>query len=190
MYCDAIKFNETILQPILTLGELCSLKVKRHSSPHNYGLSVLASTSLCVWVVSWVSYINTMNKSTESNNQQLSDTIKTVFHQQSSVFLTANNACSLFSTRDIFMPTDNNFKLYGRQTSSIIALCTFLVITAVYKTHLMHEDQRSFKCIIYIFIWGIRYVASLDFPPPEFQVTVPQFVAGKKNITEAWFTVY
>ena len=46
----------------------------------------------------------------------------------------------------------------------------------------MHEDQRSFKCIIYIFIRGIRYVASLDFPPPEFQVTVPQFVAGEKNI--------
>lgn len=54
----------------------------------------------------------------------------------------------------------------------------------------MHEDQRPFKCIIYIFIWGICYVASLDFPPPEFQVTVPEFVAGKKNIMEAWFTYY
>ena len=131
-----------------------------------------------------MSYINTMNKSTESGNQQLSDKIKAVFHQQSSVLLTANNACSLFSTTHIFISTDNNFKLYGIQTSSINAFYKFLVIITVYKTHLMHEDQRSFKCIIYIFICGIRYVASLDFPPPEFQVTVPQFVAGKKNIME------
>ena len=91
------------------MGEWYSLKVKHHYSPDNYGLSVLASTSPCVWVVGWVSYINAMNKSTESDNQQLSDKIKTVFHQQSSVFLTANNACSLFSTTDIFMSTVNNF---------------------------------------------------------------------------------
>jgi len=126
----------------------------------------------------------TINKPTQSGNQQLSDKIKAVFHQQSSVLLTANNACSLFSTTHIFISTDNNFKLYGIQTSSINAFYKFLVIITVYKTHLMHEDQRSFKCIIYIFICGIRYVASLDFPPPEFQVTVPQFVAGKKNIME------
>lgn len=149
-----------------------SLKVKHHYSPDNYGLSALASTLPCVWVVGWVSYI-TMNKSTESDNQQLSDKIKTAFHQQISAFLTANNACSLFSTTHIFMSTVNNFSLYGIQTSSIIALYTFLVLITEHRTHLMHEDQRSFKCIIYIFIWGIRYAASLDFPPPEFQVAVP-----------------
>lgn len=93
-----------------------------------------------------------MKVSTESDNRQLSDTIKTVPNQQSSVFLTANKVCSLFSMTENFMSTDNNFKLYGIQTSSIIALYTFLVNITVYKTYLMHEDQRSFKCIIYIFI--------------------------------------
>jgi hypothetical protein len=80
------------------------------------------------------------------------------------------------------MSTDNKFKLHGIQTSSIVALYTFLAFITAYTTHLMHEDQRSLKSVIYIFIRGICYVASLDLPPPELQITVPQFVAGKKNI--------
>lgn len=87
-----------------------------------------------------MSYLNTMNKSKTSGNQKLSDKVISVLHEQSSVLLTENNrTCSLFSTTKVIMSTDNTFKLHGIQTSSKVALYTFLVFIT-YKTHLMHED--------------------------------------------------
>jgi hypothetical protein len=57
----------------------------------------------------------------------------------------------------------------------------FLIVCSHKKTHLMHENQWPFKCIIYIFIRRICNAASLDLSPPKLEITVPQFIAGKKN---------
>ena len=43
------------------------------------GLSLLTATQTCMWAVSWVGYIKTVNEPTMSGNQQLSDKIITLY---------------------------------------------------------------------------------------------------------------